>query len=193
MAEHVWSILCASSIIDRETQAVSLLNIVEVLTITEPAAMLKQALETKAAFQVQMELWSQWVRSDYATPETAMMRCSLVAPDEHFPPQPFPVSLEETTTAHTKLRVSLFPFRGAGVYVWIVEKRVGDLNNWEVVAQVPFEMTVNLEESPIPSPSAPEPLSAPTPAAPPGSSSQPGPSRPSRRRASQAPRQRGSS
>lgn len=194
MADHAWSILCASSIIDRETQAVSLLNIVEILTITEPAAMLKQALETKAAFQVQMELWSQWFRSDYATPETVTVRCSLVAPgEERLPPQSFLVSLEEAPTAHTRLRISLLPFRGAGVYSWMIEKRVGDADNWEAVARIPMELNVNQRESPIPSPNAPKPPSEPTLAAPRESSSPPEPFHLSRRQASRAPRPRGSS
>lgn len=194
MAEHVWSILCSSSIIDRETQAVSLLNIVEIFTITEPAAILNQALETKAAFQVQMELWSQWFRSDYATPETVTVRCSLVAPgEERLPPQSFLVSLEEAPTAHTKLRISLFPFRGAGVYSWVIEKRVGDPDNWEVVARIPIELNVNPRESIIPSPTSPEPPSGLSPAALPDSSLPLEPPRPSRSQTLRATRPRGSS
>jgi hypothetical protein len=165
MAEHVWSLLCSASSIDRETQIVSLFNVIEYLTITEPAEVLQQALEAKAAFPAPMELWSWWIRSDYATPEAAIMRCGLVAPDgDRLLQKLFRISLEEARTAHTKLRIPAFPFRGLGLYWWMVEKKcAGDSEEWETVARIPIELVQR--DPATSSPTAPVPPSEPTPAA----------------------------
>ncbi|HVT58149.1 MAG TPA: hypothetical protein VHR45_07095 [Thermoanaerobaculia bacterium] len=169
MAEHVWSVLTSSSTIDRETQILSLFNILEYLNIAESAEKLREVVEARAAFAVQMELWSWWVRSDYAQPETAVVRYRLIAADgERFPPKAFQVPLEETRTAHTRLRVNTFPFRGLGLYWWIVEKKgAGDSEEWELMARVPIELA---HQEPTSSPTAPEPPSEPTPDVPRNSS-----------------------
>jgi hypothetical protein len=165
MAEHVWSVLCSSSSIDRETRALSLFNLLEFISIAEPAEKLREALEAKAGFPVPMELWSWWVRSDYAIPEAAIVRYSLIAADgEQFPPKLFHVSLAETRTAHTRLRVFTFPFRGFGLYWWLVEKKsAGDSEVWEIVARVPIALG---QQEATSSPTAPAPPSEPTHAAP---------------------------
>jgi hypothetical protein len=165
LAEHAWTVLCESSVIDMDTQLVSLFNVLEHINIAEPVEKIEEVIESKAAFKVQMELWSWWIRSDYTKPETATIRYSLIAANgEQFPPRLFRVSLETISTAHTRLRMRSFPFRGLGLYWWIVERKIdGDSEEWEGVARVPIELG-HLE--PTSSPNVPEPPSEPTPAGP---------------------------
>jgi len=191
MAEHVWTVVCSSSSTDQETRVVSLFNVITYLTIIEPAEVLRRALEAKVLLPIQMELWSLWFRSDYARPEMAIVRYRVIAPGgDELSQMLVDIPLEEFTSAHTKLRIRAFPFRGPGVYLWVVETRgAGESGEWGIVARIPIELD---QQVPTSSPSS-EPPSEPTPAAPPGSSSPPGPSRPSRRRASRAGEPQGSS
>jgi hypothetical protein len=190
VVDHVWTVLCSLSSVDEQTRAVSLFNVVEQITITEPAVALKERLEKRANVPIQMELWSWWTRADFEKAETAIARYSLVGPGGvQLPPKLLRIALEEYTTAHTRLRISGFPFMGFGIYWWVIERQgVGDA--WEKVARFPMELTY---VQPISSPNVPEPPAEPPPSAAQESSSQPAPSRPSRRRVSRAPRRRGSS
>jgi hypothetical protein len=190
VAEHVWSVLCTSASIDRETSIVSLLLIVEKLTFTEQ--MEEQALNiSNPILPIDMEIMSWWVRSDYATSESGIARIGLVAPDgEQLHKVPVRISLEGTTGSRTKVRIVSMPFKGFGLYWWVVEMLRPDSEEWDRVARIPIEVA---QGPPTSSPTAPAPLSEQTPAARPGSSSRPEPSRPLRRRASRAPRPRGSS
>lgn len=191
MAEHVWSVLCTSATVDRETSIASLLLVVEKLTFSEQ--MEEKALDTNdPIFSVDMEIMSWWVRSDYATSESGTARIGLVAPNgEQLQKVQAHINLEGTTGSRTKVRIFSLPFKGFGLYWWIVEmRRKGNSEKWKKVARIPLEVA---QGPPTLSPTSSEPPSELTPAALSDSSSQVRPSRPSRRRISQAPRPRGSS
>jgi len=191
VAEHVWSVLCSSSSTDRETRVVSLFNVITYLTIIEPVDVLRRALEAKVLLPIQMELWSLWVRSDYAKPEMAIARYRVITPaGEELSQMLVNVPLEEFPSAHTKLRISAFPFRGPGVYWWVVETRsAGESVEWGTVARIPVELE---QQEPISSPVSPEQPSEPTPTTLPDSSTVPESSRRlARRRASRAPGPKG--
>jgi hypothetical protein len=201
MAEHVWSVLCYSKSIDKETNVISLLHIVEKIGL-EDSEELEAALVEKGpvVFPVQMDLVSWWVRSDYSQSEkTTTVRLVTVMPSGEELYQPLSkIDLEKRTGWRHIVRFTNFPFRGLGLYWLVFEKRVPqEPDAWQRVARIPVELVAAKSLDVVTEiklgPTLPELPSGPTPAAPPGSSSPPGPSRPSRRRASRAPRRRGSS
>jgi hypothetical protein len=201
MAEHVWSVLCYSKSIDKETNVISLLHVIDKIGL-EQSEELGATLAEKGPviFPIQMDLVSWWVRSDYSQPErTTTVRLVTVMPSGEKLYQPLSnIDLERRTSWHYIIKFTNFPFRGLGLYWLAFEKMVSqEPDTWQRVARIPVELVaaksvdvvteINLGAT------SPELPSGPTPAAPPGSSSPPGPSRPSRRRASRAPRRRGSS
>ena len=200
MAEHVWSVLCYSKSIDKETNVISLLHVIEKIELEEEELEAALAEKGPVVFPIQMELVSWWVRSDYAQPEmTTTFRLATVMPSGEEVYQPFSnINLEKRTGWRHIIRFSNFPFRGLGLYWLVLEKMVSqEPDAWQRVARIPVELVAAKSLDVVTEiklgATSPELPSGPTPAAPPGSSSPPGPSHPSRRRASRAQRPRGSS
>jgi hypothetical protein len=167
VSEHVWSVVCATSSVD-DAGVISLLSIVERLTIWySPKDFEEKTARPGGALPIQMEVVSWWVRTNYAAPETGAMRAGLITPNGgHLEKASLPLQLETTTGCRTKVRAATIPFKGLGLYWWVVEKkRVSDLDEWEMVARIPIELICQDPNS-ISFPTAPAPPSEPTPAVP---------------------------
>jgi hypothetical protein len=61
MINHVWSVLCETSLLDQDSKLISLINCLEQITISEESAPDK-------ALPLVVNLVSAWVRSDLNTP-----------------------------------------------------------------------------------------------------------------------------
>lgn len=77
MIDHVWSILCGKSTTDRETNNLSLFEVIEQINVLgplpEPAA--------KMALPMPFELVSLWCRANPGEPEESTARIKLLAPN----------------------------------------------------------------------------------------------------------------
>jgi hypothetical protein len=167
-----------------DTQVISLFGITEKIAITEPKDEIERAVadslveKKNVAFAMELELWSRWARSDYAIPEMGNAKFSIIASDGSAVRMgSVSIRLDEHNSVHTRMRTRVFPFRGFGLYWWVVESKIGD--GWEEVARLPVElMHVETTKS---SATAPEPPSEPPPTAPPAKASPRGMRRPSGR------------
>ena len=146
---HVWTVFCARSIVDRGTNQVTLVDAIEViglLVTAEEEAKVKEGLTRKEdlAFPMETILVSLWTRSQLEVPEKGIYRTTLFAPDGS--PCPPVVQKEHTVdlTAHPRLRTSLklsgLPLRGPGLHSFQLEQNMG-ADQWETVARVPFVIT----------------------------------------------------
>lgn len=143
MARHVWSVLCDRAIVDRETGQVSMLNVVEKFIIhDESLERFEERVGDATGVAHRLHLVSWWVRSNYERPEVANVRLrwrfSSGKGIEH---PPLEVSLEQTNSARTLLRMQGVPWRGVGRYWLDVQlaaprKRGG----WQTVAEIPLEV-----------------------------------------------------
>lgn len=144
MAKHIWSVLCTRGVLDRYTNNVSLHDVVEEIAIT-PSRPMPDAL---GAFPASLSLVSLWVRSEADTPETVQTRMRLLAPDGTKVAEG---SVVVDMTTHKRSRyfshLTAMPFKGDGVYQFVVEQLVGD-QDWREVASVPLEVTVTEPKNP---------------------------------------------
>lgn len=73
MLEHIWSVLCARSVIDAETNNVSIQDVIEQITInSEPAE--------NGFLPFPMELITLWGRKEFDKPASGTERISFVTP-----------------------------------------------------------------------------------------------------------------
>ena len=135
MIDHVWSVICSRSSTDKETNNLSLFDIIEQLNVLGP---LPDA-GAKNAVPVAYEIVSLWARSG-AEPEESTGRVRLVGPNgaEAFT-QEFPVNLTGHARMRTQLRTVGFPILGSGRYVFFIEIRRPN-DNWESVARIPVQL-----------------------------------------------------
>jgi len=138
MAEHVWSVLCSRSVIDKETHQASLFDVVESLTVT-----LREPLpaKTKAVIPFRMNLVSFWTRSEGGKQEKTTCRVKIIAPNGEI------LSDTETTidlSVHSRFRSTLtleaFPLSGPGIFRFTVLLKDG--TRWREVARIPVEIVL---------------------------------------------------
>jgi len=136
MIEHIWTVLCTRSSIDRETNNVSLFEVIEQLNVLGPLP----DVAARAALPMQFEIVSLWARANAGEPEESTGRIVLIAPNglevlSHV----FPVSLTEHTRMRTQMRSVGFPLLGRGRYVFRIELQDTG-GTWNQVARIPVEV-----------------------------------------------------
>jgi hypothetical protein len=136
MIDHVWSVVCSRSATDRETNNLSLFEVIEQLNVLGP---LPDPV-ARVALPIPFEIVSLWSRSQPGEAEESRGRVRLLAPNgtEVFA-QEFPVNLMENPRMRTQMRSVGFPVLGTGRYTFAVEiQRAAD--NWESVARIPVQL-----------------------------------------------------
>jgi hypothetical protein len=136
MINHVWSVVCNRSATDRETNNISLFEVLEQLNVLGPLP----DPNANIAIPVQYEVVSLWIRENPAELEESKGRIILVAPNgAEVYTQEFPVDLTENDRMRSQVRAVGLPVRGAGRYLFKVEIQ-REANSWETVARIPVQL-----------------------------------------------------
>ncbi len=139
MAEHVWSVLCHKGCLDKYTNQVSLLDVIETLAITllEP---LPEKLPVN--FPLQLQLVSFWTRSKTGVPEMARCRLHLAIPDgsKVKTTTELEIDLKQAARSRTFFRMNALPYHGPGLYSFVVEQYNEATKKWKRVARIPLEI-----------------------------------------------------
>ena len=140
--DHVWSVLCLKASIDRETNNISLFDVLEQVRVHPP-------LEREGAVGP-LELISLWTRSA-GYPERGQARVSLRGPSGHIQFQQIQeIDLREYRRMRARLRVVVMPIEGPGTYVFSVEVPRPNSEDWTEIAKIPLDVEVLTGERPRP-------------------------------------------
>lgn len=148
MAEHVWSILCDRSVIDKSSNQVSLLNVVESLNLfvdqeeLDTLRQLDSSSDEAPSVRRRMHFVTWWVRSDLEAPETVPIRIVVISPrGTRGGTAPATVDLSEKSSYRIQIVIDGLKFLGEGRYWFAVEQKVGT-EEWCEVARVPLTVAV---------------------------------------------------
>ena len=140
MIDHYWTILCSSSVIDKDTNNISLANVIERITIfgQSPPEDEVRAIPNPAT------IVSLWGRSDLNTPERGTARVIIEFTEGDEPKQTDPhevgIDLSEHARARTRFNMNLLPIMGEGRH-WIrVSLRHDNEDDWTPVTSIPYEI-----------------------------------------------------
>jgi hypothetical protein len=134
MIDHIWTVICNNVVIDRETNNLSIINVLEQINIPE------EAIQQTEILPITVELVSLWVRSDLSKPGKSFSRISLVAPNGEIQKTIEPeINLTKYERLRTRGVFQGFPFKGEGIYRFVVELKC-DEKNWLKVASVPLKV-----------------------------------------------------
>ena len=142
MIEHVWTVLCRSSVVDNETKRMSLLDVVEEIHISERP-------QPKGVVRGPFQIVSLWARRNFSKPGKGNARVSLIGPtDAQISQTQYGVDLSSPDSHRYRYRLYLdaFPARETGRYTFRVELRQEESNTWELVAAVPVELDFALQK-----------------------------------------------
>jgi hypothetical protein len=141
MAIHVWSILCSKAVIDRETNQVSLHDVIESLKVEIATKNGAVPAEQKLALAVSFQFASHWTRSDVANPEKCRARVVLHSPSEIVGgSEVFEVDLLNFLNSRAILRIPAIPISESGRYWFLVEQETEE--KWIEVSRIPLDVTV---------------------------------------------------
>jgi hypothetical protein len=148
MAEHLWTVLCGKSLEDPDTSVISLIDVVENLTVEGLEQKIAEGLSQgkKGAFvNAPMKLASWWFRSDDME-EVLRARFVFLNPaGETLNAQTveMPWGGAEGTTIRLFVKIERFPVNRLGLYWFAVEQLVTSAteeDRWVRVARVPFNV-----------------------------------------------------
>ncbi len=152
MARHIWSVLCHKDLLDSKSKQVSLIDVIEKITLPqeeffqeaarlglEPGQMATQGF----AFAAPTRLVSFWTRSDPVAPEVFEFRIRQLAPSgKLLAHQVVRVSLENHRNSRPTIHFEGFIFAGEGIYSIAVDKRDAGKDRFTRQATLPLEIDV---------------------------------------------------
>lgn len=134
MIQHAWSVLVEKTIIDRETNNVSL-DVVEQIGFAAPG--LQET--TRALIPTKLEIVSLWYRETAAIAERGSARIRVLAPGGDEVGQ-LTIGIDVATNERMRTRCNFgaIPFAGSGRYQYVVERQDGTA--FTEVARIPLEV-----------------------------------------------------
>lgn len=137
MLEHIWSVLCARSIIDSETNNVSIQDVVEQITINaEPAE--------NGFLPFPLELITLWGRKESNNPTKGIERVTFVTPSgKSQVVSEAEIDLSNAERHRHRVKFQGLPISESGKYYFKVEFKNNN-NEWQQVSAIPLKVIFQL-------------------------------------------------
>lgn len=134
MIDHVWTVVCSRAVIDRESNNVSLQNIIEQINIKgEPIP--------DTAVAIQLEVVTLWARANTDGPSRGSTHLTLLSPSgKALGSFESEVDLSEYQRFRTRTHFQALPVTESGRYNFRVELQNEGESEWHQVAMVPVEI-----------------------------------------------------
>lgn len=139
----IWAVLCQRSLLDRDTNNISLIDVVEEIQVTamppqvEPGDPAYQLLATNV-----VEFVVLFGRSNFDTPETSRGRVSLKTPSgTSTNAHEFEVDLSHNLKHRFRLKIPGIPIDGEGIYNFLVDCKTGT-GDWDEKFVLPLEVKI---------------------------------------------------
>ena len=136
---HVWTVVCERSLIDKDSNNLSLINVIEQIQIGSLEEIPEGAPPPTGGGRI--EVVTMWSRSNLETPETTNTRTIFYSPtgDELVRNEPY-IDLTEFKRLRARwLYIGLPPYSGDGQYTFVVQQEVD--GEWRTEAEVPLEIS----------------------------------------------------
>jgi hypothetical protein len=148
----IWAILCQSAAIDKDSNNVSLFNVLEEVHV---AAELPQepspGMEMSGLAPLPSELVTLWERTDPDVPEHGYGRIKLILPNgKSWQAGTHEVDLTRFIRLRSRGSIPGIPIGGEGVYRFVIEGK-GEDGEWVQMFELPLQVVVQRQEH-IPNP-----------------------------------------
>ncbi len=139
MAEHIWSVVSQKAIIDRDSNNISLFDVVERVSFHGPK---EPGKDDKVFVPFNHVLTSYWMRSNGEKPEKINCKVTWGKVEELFS-QILEVDLTKFKKTRIKFEPGGFRFAGSGLYFYrvFVQEKKGGKESWKRVASIPIEIS----------------------------------------------------
>ncbi len=134
MIDHVWTVVCSRAVIDKNSNNVSIQNVIEQITVPgEP--------QPEQVVGIAFEVVSLWSRSDFDVPSHGQARLTYLSPSgRRTGPVEFDLDLSEYERLRTRRAFQGLPVAEPGRHNWLVELRNEGEDEWQEVASIPIKV-----------------------------------------------------
>ena len=133
MIEHVWSVLCKETIIDKQDNNLFIQRVIEEIT-------LHTAPKENGLLAANLQVVTFWVKSDPGQPETGEMRISFSAPTgKTLGDVETSIDLETAIRSRNIMVFKLLPISTPGRYYFRVYLKTS--KGWKKVANIPLDVS----------------------------------------------------
>lgn len=145
---HVWSVATSSSLLDKDTNNISLLNTLEKLTINIKETDLDKVKKEGAEgiiFPIVFEVVSRFTRKEIGVGEAFDYKLNLINPEGKIIVNSEQKIAIDKNIKNIRVRTNIqsLPVSTSGDYILYIEfKDVGD-NKYDKVAELPIEVVIN--------------------------------------------------
>jgi len=137
MIRHIWSVLCSQSVIDKDTNNISLFSVLEQLNVAGPPP----SKESPGLIPISLEVVSFWERIPNDQPSRGRSSLLIVAPSgETIQRQVSDVDLTVYQRSRVRGKLNGLPVAATGRYEFRVQLRQDDSEEWEDVAALPLHI-----------------------------------------------------
>ncbi|MFH1652458.1 MAG: hypothetical protein ABIE74_00215 [Pseudomonadota bacterium] len=137
MIEHAWTTVCQKSIIDKDSNNISL-DILEQLSIQMPSI---PADAKGIIFPIQIEIVSLWYKGLNTKGKKYSARLKIKSPsDDIISKKDMEVDLTNTQRYRTRIKLNGLPIKkqSSGYFYFITEVKLN--NKWKEVSKIPVEV-----------------------------------------------------
>lgn len=161
MAKHIWTIICKRAITDRDSGNLSIIEIIDTMTIQGESSELPVTTAPVVArytgkfivFPADIALISRWRRTDPETAEVQMLRLRLLDPAGRALAGSFPLSVDLTKEFQTQIVArlpQLLVSPGGGIHTLQLQAPRGEGENqgWRTAVKVPLTIVQKIDLRP---------------------------------------------
>lgn len=133
--KHIWSVLCTKSIIDQETNNLSLINVIEEIRPQSP-------LPEKGEVPFGYSLVTLWTRDKQKEPESGDVRIKFISPSGKTLQtcMEYTVTLDNNTQrSRVRAVIQSLPINQGGIYNFRIEYKVG--SSWKKASEIPVTIS----------------------------------------------------
>jgi len=145
----IWAVLCQTSVIDKETNNLSLFNVIEEITIpAEPPTGPVEGQPVLQGIAAVVDIVTLWARSNPDVPERGYGRLQFSSPSDQGVMIPrvlgeYEVDLSRYLRLRHRTRMAGFPITGQGMYRFVIDSKSED-GDWETMFEVPLRVATQL-------------------------------------------------
>ena len=145
MIDHYWTIFCSNSVVDKDTNTISLFNVLEQITVYSdpPTGSEPQGIPSEQS------IVTFWGRKDADKPTKGTARYLIEylnsGNDRKTESYEVAVDLSEYTRSRTRVLMNVLPLLGAGKHWVRVFLKQENQDDWDLVASVPYHVVFKPE------------------------------------------------
>lgn len=147
MIKHIWTVLCRKSVIDNESNNLSLYDILEQLSISVKPEKETVKKTVKINLPLEYEVVSLWVKQSSKDGFNGEIKLEIINPEGSVVKtfeQPFIIQ-DNKNRLRSRIRINGFVVDGSGVYLFRISYKEKQEKNFTQISEVPLEVSLKFE------------------------------------------------